>query len=82
MGMSDMHKDVDLDKVGDFGKLFGADQLKGKSADYVADIKLKEIENGRLAMVAIGGIIHHTIIGGTEIFGSFPNSALWEGKMV
>ena len=29
-------------------------------------------------MVAIGGMIHHTIIAGTETLGPFPNPALWE----
>jgi len=56
---------------------YGASYLKGKSAKEVADLKLKELKNGRLAMFAIGGLVHHTIISGTETFGSFPNSQLW-----
>ena len=57
--------------------IYGASQLKGKSPAQIADLKLKELRNGRLAMFAIGGLVHHTIIGGTETFGAFPNAQLW-----
>ena len=30
--------------------IYGASQLKGKSAAYIEDIKTKELNNGRLAM--------------------------------
>ena len=59
------------------GKFFGADMLKGKSKESIADIKLKELKNGRLAMIAIGGMIHHTILAGTESLGPFPNPSIW-----
>jgi len=39
---------------GDYG--FGSKNLEGKSEDYVNSMKLKEIKNGRLAMIAIIGL--------------------------
>jgi light-harvesting complex I chlorophyll a/b binding protein 1/light-harvesting complex I chlorophyll a/b binding protein 4 len=57
--------------------IYGSSQLKGKTAAQVADIKLKEVRNGRLAMLAIGGLVHHQIIAGSEVLGTFPNAALW-----
>eukprot|EP01035_Chromulina_nebulosa_P019978 gene19978-25947_t len=54
--------------------IYGASLLKGKTEAQINDIKLKEIKNGRLAMFAIGGLVHHTIVQGTETFGTFP---LW-----
>lgn len=80
MGMFDMFTDSTREP-GDLGggtNRAGANQLKGKSPSQVADMKLKELENGRLAMVAIGGIIHHAIIAGTDSLGPFPNPALWQ----
>ena len=51
MTMMDMHKDSDRE-VGQFSNpIYGASQLKGKSEAQVADIKLKELKNGRLAML-------------------------------
>lgn len=63
---------------GNFGKAWGADQLKGKSATEVEAIKTKELKNGRLAMFAIGGLVHQTLVTGTETFGPF---AAWADKV-
>jgi len=77
MGMIDMHKDSDRE-VGEFSlPFYGAMQLKGKSPEYVADMKLKELKNGRLAMLAIGGLVHQTILKGTDSLGPFPNPDFW-----
>lgn len=103
LSMNDMHEDSTRE-VGQFSlPIYGANLLKGKSAAQQEDIKLKELKNGRLAMigklnmnvmnvvdlslhiltslhiffVAIGGLVHHTLIAGTETFGPFPNPHLW-----
>ena len=80
MGMTNMHEGISMDQVGEFSNpIYGAKMLKGKSAEYVADIKTKELNNGRLAMIAIGGMIHHTIVeGSSQVLGPFPNSAIWQ----
>ena len=52
------------------GKL-GFDPLnfsKGKSADEIKLMEYKEIKNGRLAMLAIGGMIHHNWVTGEPLF--------------
>jgi hypothetical protein len=41
---------------------------KGKTADQMAELELKEIKNGRLAMLAIGGMIHHNFVTGEPLF--------------
>lgn len=77
MTMVDMHKDSDR-IVGEFSTpIYGAKLLKNKTPEYIADMKLKELQNGRLAMCAIGGLVHQTILKGTEVLGSFPNSDVW-----
>jgi hypothetical protein len=50
----------------------------GKSEQQVADIKLKELKNGRLAMLAIGGLVHQTIVTGSATFGIYINICLYE----
>jgi light-harvesting complex I chlorophyll a/b binding protein 4 len=50
---------------GEFG--WGSSFLKGKSAAEVAKIQLQEIKNGRLAMLAIGGMIHHNFATGEPL---------------
>lgn len=53
----------ELDReAGDFG-LDPIQLLKGKSKDAVDNMKLKEINNGRLAMLAFGGIATQTALG-------------------
>ena len=91
-----MHKDSTT-PVGQFSlPIWGASQLKGKTQAQIDDIKLKEVTNGRLAMLgtfsmliyvlqlsiidyylAIGGLVHHQIIAGSDIFGSFPSASIW-----
>jgi len=59
---------ADSDRVpGDFG-FDPLNKLKGKSEAEINDMKLKEIKNGRLAMLAIGGMIHHNFIFGEALF--------------
>jgi light-harvesting complex I chlorophyll a/b binding protein 1/light-harvesting complex I chlorophyll a/b binding protein 4 len=77
LGMMDMHSDGREPGKMDLW-IYGASQLKGKSEAQVADLKLKELKNGRLAMLAIGGMVHHQILAGCETFGTFPNPAIWE----
>lgn len=72
-----MFKDTDREPGHFTLPIYGASQLKGKSPAQVADLKLKELKNGRLAMMAIGGLVHHQIIQGSETLGSFPMTKLW-----
>jgi len=41
---------------------------KGKSEEEMEKLQLQEIKNGRLAMLAIGGMIHHNWITGDALF--------------
>merc|ERR1711972_769860 len=56
---------------GDFN--FGAGYLKGKSDKEVYDMKLKELNNGRLAMLGFAGMVHHNLVvkGGSGRGGPF-----------
>ena len=58
----------DPDRVpGDFG--FDPMGLAtGKSEEEMNEMKLKELKNGRLAMLAIGGMIHHNWVTGGPLF--------------
>ena len=40
----------------------------GKSKEVMAERQLQEIKNGRLAMLAIGGVIHHNWITSEALF--------------
>ena len=55
-------------EAGDFG--FGSGLLKNKSPEQIMDMKLKEINNGRLAMLAFGGIATQTAL--SEASQNFP----------
>jgi Chlorophyll A-B binding protein len=50
--------------AGDFQ--FTGGILAGKSAEFIKEIKTKEVTNGRLAMLAFGGIATQTALGSTE----------------
>jgi hypothetical protein len=64
------------DKVpGDFN--FGSGFLKGKSDKEVYDMKLKELNNGRLAMLAFGGMVHHNLVVNGPLFPLVPEG--WAG---
>ena len=41
---------------------------KGKSAEEYEKLQLQELTNGRLAMLAIGGMIHHNWVTGEALF--------------
>jgi len=57
--------DMDVSKPGDFG----FDPLKfGKDPANLETLKLKEIKNGRLAMCAIGGLLHQCFVSGSPIW--------------
>ena len=59
---------ADTDRVpGDFG-WDPLNKMKGKSEAEINDMKLKELKNGRLAMLAIGGMIHHNFVFGEPLF--------------
>merc|ERR1712039_786413 len=60
---------------GDFN--FGAGFLKGKSDKEVYDMKLKELNNGRLAMLAFSGMVHHNLVVKGPLFPLFPEG--WAG---
>jgi len=56
----------DPDRVpGDLG--FAKNRLEGISEAEVNKLKLQEIKNGRLAMLAIGGMIHHNFVTGEPL---------------
>lgn len=48
-------------EAGDFG-LDPPQMLKGKSKEYVDDMKLKELMNGRLAMFAFSGMVTQAVL--------------------
>ena len=66
--MEDMFTGENADRVpGDFG-FDHMGMIKGKSEAEVNSMKWKEIKNGRLAMLAIWGMIHHNFVTGEALF--------------
>jgi len=66
----------DEDKVpGDFN--FGSSFLKGKTDKEVYDMKMKELNNGRLAMLGFSGMVHHNLVVNGPLFPIFPDG--WTG---
>lgn len=51
-------------EAGDFG--FTGGFLNGKDAKFVKDMQTKEVNNGRLAMLAFGGIATQTALGSVD----------------
>jgi len=74
MTMLDMFEDSDREP-GDLN--FGKQFLKGKSEEQEKDLRLKELNNGRLAMLAFGGMVHHNLVVNGPLFPLFPDG--WEG---
>jgi len=70
MTMLDMFEDPGR-APGDFN--FGSGVLKGKSEKEVYDMKLKELNNGRLAMFAIFGMVGHNAVVRGPLFPTFPD---------
>ena len=64
MTMVDMFEDPDREP-GNLG--FAVNRLASKSEEEVNKLKLQEIKNGRLAMLAIGGMIHHNFVTGLPL---------------
>lgn len=72
--MLDMFEGTDR-APGDFN--FGNGFLAGKSEEEIKTMKLKELNNGRLAMFAFGGMVHHNYVVKGPLFPLFPDG--WEG---
>jgi len=56
---------------------FGAKFVANKSAEQTKDIRLKELNNGRLAMLAFSGMVHHNLVVNGPLFPLFPEG--WVG---
>merc|ERR1712061_827868 len=74
MTMLDMFEDSEREP-GDLN--FGKQFLLGKSEEEVRDLRLKELNNGRLAMMAFGGMVHHNLVVKGPLFPLFPEG--WAG---
>ncbi|KAL7542019.1 hypothetical protein ACHAXR_011446 [Thalassiosira sp. AJA248-18] len=63
-------------EAGDF-KLDPLQFLKGKSKEEIDTMKLKELQNGRAAMLAFSGVVTQAALGGTEFpyLVPYPNVA-------
>jgi len=74
MTMLDMFEDPNREP----GNLhFGEKFLDGKDEEYINDMKLKELNNGRLAMFAWLGMIHHNFVVDGPLFPLVPEG--WKG---
>lgn len=62
--MADMFSDPDR-VPGNIG--FAQQYIAGKTEAEANKLKLQEIKNGRLAMLAIGGMIHHNFVTGEAL---------------
>lgn len=60
---------------GNFG--FGSNLLQGKSEQDVKTMKEKELQNGRLAMLAFSGMVHHNLVVNGPLFPFIPDG--WTG---
>lgn len=56
---------------------FGTGMLNNVSEARAYDLKLKELNNGRLAMMAFGGMVHHNLVVREPLFPIFPED--WKG---
>uniref|UniRef100_A0A7S4SQP4 Light harvesting protein n=1 Tax=Alexandrium monilatum TaxID=311494 RepID=A0A7S4SQP4_9DINO len=56
---------------------FGTRFIAGKSAEETKDLRLKELNNGRLAMMAFSGMVHHNLVVSGPLFPLFPEG--WAG---
>merc|ERR1719446_102102 len=71
--MLDMFEGTDRDAGDlDFGKKF-----LPKDAEKAYDLKLRELNNGRLAMLAFAGMVHHNLVVKGPLFPLFPEG--WAG---
>lgn len=73
ISMLDMFNESSQREPGDFGfrALFPSD------AEGQRQMKLKELNNGRLAMFALGGMVHHNLVTGAGLFPLIPDG--WTG---
>uniref|UniRef100_A0A7S1LLA5 Uncharacterized protein n=1 Tax=Alexandrium catenella TaxID=2925 RepID=A0A7S1LLA5_ALECA len=56
---------------------FGSRFIAGKSAEATGDVRMKELNNGRLAMLAFSGMVHHNLVVNGPLFPLFPEG--WVG---
>mmetsp|Transcript_36672 Transcript_36672/g.85976 ORF Transcript_36672/g.85976 Transcript_36672/m.85976 type:complete len:189 (+) Transcript_36672:1-567(+) len=56
---------------------FGSSRLEGMSKEESETLQLKELKNGRLAMLAIGGMVAHNIVVQGPLFPFVPEG--WTG---
>jgi hypothetical protein len=74
--MLDMFGDEASDRApGDLN--FGTKFLAGKTEEETTDLKLKELNNGRLAMLAFSGMVHHNLVVNGPLFPLVPEN--WAG---